>query len=60
MDFELVLERATSCLFLMIGLPAPIGLIRHAVSALRLNFAPTDRSTSGVNILWSSPKNLNR
>jgi len=50
MDIELFLVRSTSCLFLVIGLPAPIGLIAHAVTALRFSVAPMDRSTNGVNI----------
>ena len=51
MDFELILLRGASVLFLAIGLPAPIGLIAHALTALRLNFAPRDRSASAVSIL---------
>jgi hypothetical protein len=50
MDTELFLVRATSCLFLVIGLRAPIRLIAHGVNTLRFNFAPLDRSTNGVSI----------
>ena len=50
MDIELILLRTTSVLFLAIGLPVPIGLIAHALAALRLNFAPTDRSAGAVSI----------